>query len=188
MDLVELFSHYGYLMLLVGSLGEGMPIMLFGGFAAHRGWLSLVPWVILIGAIGNAGAQGLWFFGARHAGRKALQSRARLAADVERMDRLLEKWEAPVIIGARFIPGFSSATTVAVALSTISSARYWVLNVIGAIAWALTFGVLGYLLGQAVEALLGDIKRYERPVAVGLLAAAVLWMLWHHLRNSRSWR
>jgi TolB-like protein len=58
MDLAELFSHYGYLMLLVGSLGEGMPIMLFGGFAAHRGWLALVPWVILIGAIGNAVAQG----------------------------------------------------------------------------------------------------------------------------------
>ena len=38
MKLEELFSHYGYLMLLVGSLGEGMPIMLFGGFAAHRGW------------------------------------------------------------------------------------------------------------------------------------------------------
>jgi membrane protein DedA with SNARE-associated domain len=52
LDLAELFSRYGYLMLLVGSLGEGMPIMLFGGFAAHRGWLTLVPWVILIGAIG----------------------------------------------------------------------------------------------------------------------------------------
>ena len=37
MDLPGLFSRYGYLMLLVGSLGEGMPIMLFGGFAAHRG-------------------------------------------------------------------------------------------------------------------------------------------------------
>ena len=70
----ELFSHYGYLMLLVGSLGEGMPIMLFGGFAAHRGWLVLMPPVILAGALGNAVAQGLWFFAARYAGEKIWRS------------------------------------------------------------------------------------------------------------------
>ena len=147
MDLAELFSHYGYLMLLVGSLGEGMPIMLFGGFAAHRGWLALVPWVVVIGAVGNAIAQGVWFFGARFTGRKILERRAAWAADVERIDRLLERWEVPVIVGARFIPGFSSAAIVTVALSQITTAKFLVLNVIGAFAWALTFGVLGYLLG-----------------------------------------
>ena len=121
MDLPGLFSHYGYLMLLVGSLGEGMPIMLFGGFAAHRGWLALVPWVILIGAIGNAVAQGVWFYSARYAGRRILQKRTDWAVKVERADRLLDKWEAPVIVGARFIPGFSSTATIAVALSNVSS-------------------------------------------------------------------
>ena len=188
MDLAELFSHYGYLMLLVGSLGEGMPIMLFGGFAAHRGWLALIPWVILIGAIGNAVAQGVWFFGARYAGRRVLEKRTDWAANVERVDRLLKKWEAPVVIGARFIPGFSSTTTIAVALSAMSSMRFLVLNAIGAFAWALTFGVLGYVLGQAIEGLLGDIGRYERPIAVGLLVAAVIWMVWHHAQTFRSAR
>jgi membrane protein DedA with SNARE-associated domain len=188
MDLVELFSHYGYLMLLVRSLGEGKPITLFGGFAAHRGWLPLVPWVILSGATSNAVAQGVWFSVARYAGRKALQNRPDWAANVERVGRLLEKWETLLIIGARFVPGFSSSVTVATALSTISSARFWFLNIIGAFAWALTFDVLGYLLGHAVEALLGDIGRYEKPVAVGLLAAAVVWILWHHVHNLRSQR
>jgi len=59
MDLADLFSRYGHLILLFGSLGQGVPIMLFGGFAAHRGWLALIPWVILIGAIGNALVQGI---------------------------------------------------------------------------------------------------------------------------------
>ena len=188
MNLAELFSQYGYLMLLVGSLGEGMPIMLFGGFAAHRGWLALIPWVILIGAIGNAFAQAVWFFGARYAGRRILEKRADWAARVERVDRLLEKWEAPVVIGARFIPGFSSTAVIAVALSAMSSTRFLVLNAIGALAWALTFGVLGYALGQAVEGVLGEIDRYEGPVAVGLLAAAVAWMVWHHAQTFRSAR
>jgi membrane protein DedA with SNARE-associated domain len=185
-DLADLFSRYGYLMLLIGSLGEGMPIMLFGGFAAHRGWLSLIPWVVLIGAIGNALAQAAWFFGARYAGRRLLERRVYWAANVERVDLLLKKWEAPMVIGARFIPGFSSTTTIAVALSAMSSMRFLALNAIGAFAWALTFGVLGYVLGQAIEALLGDIERYEKPVAVVLLAAAVIWMVWQHAQTIRS--
>jgi hypothetical protein len=71
---------------------------------------------------------------------------------------LLKKWEAPVVIGARFIPGFSSTTTIAVALSAMSSLRFLTLNSIGALAWALTFGILGYALGEAIEELLGDIQ------------------------------
>ena len=149
MDLPGLFSHYGYLMLLVGSLGEGMPIMLFGGFAAHRGWVALIPWVILMGAIGNAVAQGIWFFGARYAGRRILEKRVEWAANVERVEGLLKRWEALVIVGARFIPGFSSTPTVSVALSNISSMRFLVLNVIGAIVWALTLGLFGYALGTS---------------------------------------
>ena len=121
MELTEYFSRYGYLMLLVGSLGEGAPIMLFGGFAAHRGWLALIPWVILTGAIGNAVAAGVWFFAARYAGHKILEKRVKWAADVERVDRLLQKWEAPVVIGARFIPGFGSTAAIAIALSDISA-------------------------------------------------------------------
>lgn len=188
MDLAELFSHYGYLMLLVGSLGEGMPIMLFGGFAAHRGWLALVPWVILLGAFGNAVAQGVWFFGARYAGRRILEKRVEWSANVERVGRWVKKWEAPVVIGARFIPGFSSTAMVTVALSKMSWIRFLVFNAIGALAWALTFGVLGYALGQAVEALLGDIERYEKPVAVALLIAAAIWIMWHHSFDVRSAR
>ncbi len=186
MDLAGLFSQYGYLMLLVGSLGEGMPIMLFGGFAAHRGWLALVPWVILVGAVGNAAAQAAWFFGARYAGRRMLEKRADWAAKMKRIDRLLDKWEAPIIVGARFIPGLSTTVLVTLALSSVSSAKFLALNAIGAVLWALSLGVLGYVLGQAVVALLGDIERYEGPVAIGLLAATLLWMVWHHARSLRA--
>jgi membrane protein DedA with SNARE-associated domain len=95
--------------------------------------------VILIGAIGNALAQAVWFFGARYAGRRILEKRVDWAANVERVDRLLKKWEALMVIGARFIPGFSSTRTIALALSAMSSMRFLALNSIGALVWALTF-------------------------------------------------
>src|SRR4051794_10359782 len=129
MRLEDLFSHYGYLMLLVGSLGEGMPIMLFGGFAAHRGWLVLIPTVILAGALGNAVAQALWFFVARYAGEKILERRKEWARNVEHINGLVKRWGDLVVIGARFIPGMSSAAVIATALSDIPVARFLVLNV-----------------------------------------------------------
>jgi membrane protein DedA with SNARE-associated domain len=180
MDLQGLFAHYGYLMLLVGSLGEGMPIMLFGGFAAHRGWLELIPAVIAVGAFGNALAQSIWFFSARFLGARILEKRANWAAAAEHFDRLLQRWETPVIIGARFIPGMSSGALIAIALSKVSAKRFMVLNVIGALLWASSFGILGYLLGQALEGVLGDISSYEKPVAIALLLAAAVWVGWHH--------
>jgi len=189
MTLQGLFAHYGYLMLLVGSLGEGMPIMLFGGFAAHRGWLELVPAVIAVGAVGNALAQSIWFFGARFLGAKVLQNRANWAAAAERFGRLMQRWEAPAIIGARFIPGMSSGALIAIALSKVSARRFMVLNMIGALLWAASFGILGYLLGQALEGVLGDIGSYEKPVAIALLIAAATWIGWRHFADSRSaWR
>lgn len=110
------------------------------------------------------------------------------AAKVERFDRLLKKWEAPMVIGARFVPGFSTTAVIAVALSTMSTTKFLALNAIGALVWALTLGVLGFALGQAVEGLLGDIERYEKPVAVGLLAAALIWIVWHHVQSFQSAR
>lgn len=182
MDLAGLFSQYGYLMLLFGSLGEGAPIMVFGGFAAHRGWLSLVPWVILIGAIGNAAAQIVWFFSARYAGRKILEKKAGWSAKVEKADRLLARWEAPVVLGARFIPGFNTTAIIALALSAMPPRKFLVLNAIGAIVWAVAFGILGYALGQAVERYIGDIEHYEKPIAVVLVVAGLAFVVWRYAR------
>jgi membrane protein DedA with SNARE-associated domain len=178
--LTDLFSQYGYFVLLIGSFGEGLPIMLFGGFAAHRGWLVLIPSVILVGAVGNAVAQGVWFFGFRMAGSKILEKRADWAVSVDRVNALLERWEAPVVIGARFIPGMSSAALIAIALSRISSKRFMVLNIVGAVIWAISLGLTGYLIGNTVEHFLGEIESYEKPIAVGLLLAAAVWIAWSH--------
>jgi membrane protein DedA with SNARE-associated domain len=59
------------------------------------------------------------------------------------------------------------------------------LNAIAALGWAAVYGSLGYLLGRAIPHLLGEIERYERPMALLLLAAAVLWIA---VLQFRRWR
>ena len=91
-----------------------------------------------------------------------------------------EALEGLAVVGARFIPGMSSAAVIAIALSDISAIQFVVLNIIGALLWATSLGIVGYLLGQAVVGLLGDIEMYEKPVALVLLVAAVVWIAWTH--------
>jgi membrane protein DedA with SNARE-associated domain len=181
----QLFAHYGYAALLLGSLADGTPVMLFGGFAAHRGWLVLMPWVVLAGAAGNFLASAAWFLAIRRLGAGILDRRPEWAAQVARVRPHLQRWETPVILGIRFLPGLALGGLIAIALSGISLARFQALNAVAALAWAAAFGTLGYLLGNGVERLLGEIARYEKPVALALLGLTVAWIGWH---QARRWR
>ena len=90
-------------------------------------------------------------------------------AQVAKVRAQLDRWEVPVILGVRFLPGIATAGLIAVALSGISAVRFLVLNAIAAVLWATSFGMLGYLLGNSVELLLGEVERYEKPIALVLL-------------------
>jgi membrane protein DedA with SNARE-associated domain len=182
----DLIARYGYLALFVGSLGEGLPIMLFGGFAAHRGWLVLVPWVILAGAFGNFVACTLWFLAARNLGARLLEKRAEWARGVAHVRPLIDRYELPILLGGRFLPGISSAVIIALGLSDVSLRRFALLNAAGALLWAGSLAVLGYLLGHSVEWLVEEMELYERPIVHVLIAAAVLWIGWLQLRRWRG--
>jgi membrane protein DedA with SNARE-associated domain len=44
-------AKFGYIAILLGTSIEGEAIMIMGGFSAHRGYLKLLPWVILAGFV-----------------------------------------------------------------------------------------------------------------------------------------
>ena len=175
LNLEHLLAHYGYLALVLGSFADGTPVMLFGGFAAHRGWLGL-PLVILAGAAGSFLAGAGWYLLARQLGTRLLELRPAWAAQVARVRPRLQRWEAPVILGIRFVPGLALGGLLAAGLYGVPVARFMALNAIAALGWAAAYGSLGYLLGRALPHVLGEVERYERPVALSLLAAALVWI------------
>ena len=119
----------------------------------------------------------------RAIGEKILTRRPEWAAQVAKVRAQLDRWEVPVILGVRFLPGIATAGLIAVALSGISAVRFLVLNAIAAVLWATSFGVLGYLLGHSVELLLGEVERYEKPIALVLLVITAAWIGVHQWRR-----
>jgi membrane protein DedA with SNARE-associated domain len=186
LSIEQLVQQYGYAIILAGSMVEGQPVMLFGGFAAHRGHLQLVPWVILAGAVGNFLSLQAWFLAGRRFGRPMVERRPHWLARIEKVQGWLARYEAILVIAIRFVLGFSNVGTVAIGMSKLGTPRFTLLNGLGALLWATTLAVAGYLLGNLLEAVLGDLEFVEKPLLVGILAVTVAWIVYHHVQASRQ--
>lgn len=100
--------------------------------------------------------------------------------------RILERHQNLLILGFRFLYGLRSVTPFAIGISDVSYLRFTLLNLIGAGIWAISIGLAGYYFGQAVEAILGDIKRYEVELMAGIFGLAMVIWLVHFYRRRRS--
>lgn len=173
----ELLQRYGYVAVLIGTLLEGETILLMAGFAAHRGYLDPGA-VVAVAAVGGFLGDQVFFWLGRLHGPRVIARWPRLQSHAQQVNALLARHHTWVIIGIRFMYGLRVAGPVLIGMSSVGALRFAALNLIGAVLWAAVIGAAGYLFGQALEMVLGDVKRYEL-LALGVLAAAgiVVWML-----------
>lgn len=183
MSLESLIADFGYWAVLAGTFLEGETVPVLAGFAAHQGYLRL-DLVMLCAFAGSFCGDQLWFWVGRRYGRAWLARHPKSAAAAERVGRLLDRWGDGFVLGFRFLYGLRSVSPVAIALSSISAARFAVLNLISAALWAVAVGGAGYLFGQAIEGALGRLKAWEHRI---LAAAAIVLalVLLHRLVRSR---
>ena len=173
MNLAHLVAEYGYWAVLGGTLLEGESILLLAGFASHRGLLDL-PTVIAVAVVGGFLGDQVFFFAGRHYGARLLARYPKYASQVERAKAVLHKYHLPVILGIRFMYGLRAVLPFTIGTTPISTLRFQILNLIGAVIWAGFGACLGYLLGHAAEGVLGDLHRYEElaflAIAIGGIA------------------
>jgi membrane protein DedA with SNARE-associated domain len=183
--LESLIDTYGYLAVLVGTFLEGETVLVLGGFAAHRGYLAL-PWVIMAAFLGTLCGDQLFFFLGRRHSQTVLARRPSWKARAERAQRLLGRFRTPLILVFRFMYGLRTVIPFAIGMSTVPTRQFIFLNIIGALVWAALIGTGGYLFGNALEIILGNIKHYEWEV-LGAIAAtgSAVWIVYFIRRRSR---
>lgn len=186
MNLEEVVTHYGYIGILIGTFLEGETILIIAGFLAHRGYLEL-PFVIVAAFFGSLIGDQLYFYIGRFKGREFIRKKSNWKSKTNHVFRLLNKYHILFILGFRFLYGIRTVAPFALGASSISPIRFLVLNIAGALVWAIVIGMLGYYFGYAIEMLIGEIKQYEEWVVIGLLLfGTAVWVLfkWRE-RNSR---
>ncbi|BAU48911.1 membrane protein [Sulfurifustis variabilis] len=187
MALDELIANYGYLAILVGTFLEGETILVLGGLAAHLGFLEL-PWVIAAAFAGSFSGDQLYFYVGRRYGPRILAKRLSWQEGAEKVYRHLRRHQNFLILTFRFYYGLRNVTPFAIGASQVSRLRFLVLNLTGAVVWAITLGALGFLFGEAFRLFLEDVKHYEFWLLGGLiLVGTAIWAftLVRHRRRSR---
>ena len=188
----DLFSRYGYAVVFVGVFLEntGLPIpgetaLLAGAALAHFGELSLVR-VILVAMAGATLGDNLGFLIGRRGGRQFIErfgGRIGLTAKrLRQFDRFFERHGARTVFIARFITGLRVFGAVLAGTSGLPWGRFLVYNGSGAVAWAMTFGAVGYFLAYSWETL----EEWIGRSGLVLLAAVAIIAVVAVLRRRRA--
>jgi membrane protein DedA with SNARE-associated domain len=185
MSLEELVSTYGYTAIAIGTFLEGETILVIGGFSAHRGFLEL-PWVIVCAFLGSFLGDQTYFYIGRFRGEKFLNKRPHWKAKSTKVLELLQRNQSLLILGSRFLYGIRTVTPFLIGTAKISPVKFFVLDMIGAFAWAAIVGGLGYSFGYAMEAALPDIKRYEKLFFIALAGIGLEFWLFRLLTQKRT--
>lgn len=183
--LQDWIENWGYWAILIGTFLEGETILVLGGFAAQRGYLDL-PWVIVTAFVGSFTGDQLYFYIGRHYGARLIAKRPSWQVNAEKVYRLLERHQTFLILTFRFYYGLRNVTPFALGASRVSRGRFFVLNAIGAVIWAITLAYGGFLFGHAFQLFFADIQRYELYGLLVLIAAGLAIWLRTLIRNRRK--
>ncbi len=189
MSLEQLIAEYGYLAILIVTFIEGETIVILAGVAAHLGLLEL-HWVIVSAVAGSFSGDQLWYYIGRHWGPKVIARRLSWQEGAQKVYKHLHRHQYWLILTFRFYYGLRNVTPFVVGSAHIPRVRFFTLNLIGAIVWAIVFAYVGFGLGEAASQLfIEDFKRYGLYLLGGLLLVGfAIWLttLILHRRKARE--
>jgi membrane protein DedA with SNARE-associated domain len=178
--LVDLFARYGYAVVFVGVLLEnaGLPVpgetALLAGAALSRSGTLFLPWVVATAIVAAILGDNIGFMIGRRGGRALVDrfgpkiglSRPR----VEQFDAFFDRHGAKTVFIARFVTGLRVFGAILAGTSGMPWGRFLVYNGTGAVAWATTFGAVGYFLAYSWETL----EEWIGRTGFAMLAAAAI--------------
>lgn len=175
-------ASWGYFAVFAGTLLEGESILIAAGFAAHRGLLDW-PAVVLVAIAGGTLGDQLAFLLGRWKGAALIERFPALARHKPRVDDLLARYDAFLIIMVRFLYGLRIAGPLILGSSPVPLLRFALFNLMGATLWAVLVAGAGYVFGVAINAFIADFKKIEEFVLIGILALAGALWLWRRFRT-----
>jgi membrane protein DedA with SNARE-associated domain len=181
MTLDALVADYGYPVLLGGALLEGETIVAIAGYLANRGYLAF-GWVFAIAAGGGFIGDQIYFYAGRRHGAGVMRRFPGLQPYIGRVTHLIERYQFGAIFFIRFMYGLRTVGPIIFGMSRVSWQLFVVLNLLSSLVWAGVIAGAGYLFGEAVEAILKNIERYEWMVLAGLAALGTGVWAYHALR------
>ena len=184
-DVNYLLATYGYWAIFIGCLLEGETILILGGMAAHQHVLKLLPVIGYASLAGMLGDQ-LLFWAGRYFGERLLPRLHKQQAAIDKVTSLIQHHPTVSIFSVRFLYGMRPVGPMVIGASKVSPLKFACINLVGAVVWATLFASAGYWAGEFLQRVLGDLKPYRLPIALGVVALVVAVGLIRHFRAKRK--
>lgn len=183
--LKEYLQAHGYWVLFVGTFLEGEAILIFAGFLAFQGYLSIYG-VILSALAGSFLGDQFYFHIGRRKGALLLKIFTSIARKFRKALRLIERYGTLVAFISRYTYGFRILLPVILGMTSFPSRRFLWLNLASALTWSVAFSLAGYLFGKGAGLFIDDLERYE-PYLL-LLLAVITGCIWLSHFVGHFWR
>jgi membrane-associated protein len=177
----ELLDDYGLLLLfvIIAAQAAGVPglpgktSLVAAAVLAARGHFEIEQVIVVAAVAGGLGGYVGYVVG-RVGGRRVIDRRLvqrRLGRALRMTERLFEQHGAKAVFIARFLPGAKVAAAPAAGVADMSWPKFAFWHALGAIGFAIGFGLLGYYGGE------GAIELAERYGLYALIPVALLVLL-----------
>jgi membrane-associated protein len=153
-------TTYLVLIGLVAAESAGLPLpgetaLITASILASRGHVEL-PLVIAFAAVASVVGDNLGYLFGRHYGRRILEHQRLPFEDhrrkaIDKGDVFFARHGGKAVALGRFVAGVRVVVALLAGVNRLPWKVFALWNVLGAIAWATTVGVLAYYLGEAIE-------------------------------------
>lgn len=173
----NLITNFGYPALFLGSFLEGESFLIAAGFLAKRGYLNLNLIIIVAMAGAYLGDVTLYFLG-RKKGEGLISKFPQIGIYYPKAKKLFDKYGMWTIFITRYLYGLRFASAAFFGLMKMRARNFLCLAFISCLIWSILIGNLGYMFGASLEALIGQIKYYEKIIAVVIVALGItIWLI-----------
>jgi membrane protein DedA with SNARE-associated domain len=186
MEMSSLLAQYGLALVfanvLLAQAGVPLPavplLVVAGAFVAH-GQLPLAP-LIAVAIVASLLGDVPWYIAGRRYGYRILRTLCRIAIEpdscVKQTENIFERWGAPSLMVAKFIPGFSTVAPPLAGTMKLGFGRFVLFSAVSALLWAGASIAAGAFFSSEVEWALTRLQDMGSD-ALLVIGAAILFYL-----------
>jgi membrane protein DedA with SNARE-associated domain len=153
-------------------------VLIAAGFLAYRGYLDL-NLVIVVSALASYIGHGAFFLIALHRREAFLKyTRKVIKVNLSKLESLMARYGVASIFISQWIYGFRLMSAAVLGLSRMGKKKYFTFLLISCLIWSTICTYGGYYFGITLKNFLGDIKKYEPHIVIGVLSAGfIIWLI-----------
>src|SRR5271165_922419 len=190
-EIFQLVVKHGYSVLFGALFAHqlGLPVpgplfLLAAGALAASGKLGLVP-ALGLAVSASVLADWVWYEAGRRGGEKVLHFIHRFTRDPDlhdrRAKRIFARYGPPLLLVAKFVPGFDAVAPPLAGISRTSRVRFLAFDAVGSGIYACVYCGLGYLFSNDLDRATAYVSRAGSLLLASAMIGICIYMAYHKL-------